>query len=139
LSLSQTILGNFGDSNLSGGLAFSMDHTMYYGNVSEDAAPRIQAQDYMRDDLSLSVVPFLEYSLNDTLSLRTVFAYFNYLHFKNEFGNPTEFVRSEPYQSVGLGISVTRDIYLYPNVQFVPRDVRADRTNVGLSANINLF
>jgi hypothetical protein len=47
-------------------------------------------------------------------------------------------IPNKVYQSAGLGISVTRDIYLYPNVQFIPEDVRSDRTNVGVSANINL-
>jgi len=43
------------------------------------------------------------------------------------------------YQSVGLGISVTRDIFLYPNIQFIPSDIRSDRTNIAMSASINIF
>ena len=42
-------------------------------------------------------------------------------------------------QSLGIGIKVIRDVFLYPNVTFIPYDIRSDRTNVGLSANINLF
>ena len=37
------------------------------------------------------------------------------------------------------GVKVTRDIFLYPNVQFVPDQLRSKQTNVALSTNINMF
>ncbi len=43
------------------------------------------------------------------------------------------------FLSFGVGYAVIRDVYLQPNVQFIPNDIRADRTNVALSANINVF
>ena len=83
----------------------------------------------------LGVYPFAEYSFTDKLSARTVFGYFNYDKSKTD----SSYSYGTPYQSVGVGISLSRNMYLYPNVQFVPNDVRAERTNVGISANINML
>ena len=64
-------------------------------------------------------------------------------HLKNIFAakelDKSAVVASRPYQSMGIGMAVTRDIYLYPNVQFLPLDMRSDLTNVGMSANISFF
>ncbi len=88
-----------------------------------------------KTEYSMGIYPFAEYGFTDKLSFRTVFGWFNY----EKTLAASSFSQEVPYQSMGIGISVTRDFYLYPNVQFVPNDVRAERTNVGLSANINLL
>lgn len=79
--------------------------------------------------------PFLEQALTRDLSLRTVYRGFEYY---NKHTKPGAFVHDDPTQSLGLGISVTRDLYLYPNVQWVWADMRSEKTNVALQANINL-
>lgn len=140
ISLNQTVLADFGKSNWSGGLSFMYDQEFYGGDIKNDElVPYYAAGKYSRVDMILAIYPFAEYSFNDTYSFRTVFGYFEFYKNKDEFGNRTDFYQKEPYQSMGIGISVTRDIYLYPNVQFTPKDIRADRTNVALSTNINLF
>jgi hypothetical protein len=48
-------------------------------------------------------------------------------------------VHDQIYQSVGVGVSVTRDIFLYPNIQFLPNQIMASETNVGLTATVNVF
>ncbi|MDG0816608.1 hypothetical protein [Bdellovibrio svalbardensis] len=139
LSLSQTFLADFGNSNFSGGVNVSLDYTFYNGDAKAEYTPYLQSGAIMRDDYGVGLFPFAEYSISDKYSLRTVFGYFQFVHYKNEYNNPQDLKQREPYQSVGVGISITRDIYLYPNVQFTPKDIRADRTNVALSTNINLF
>lgn len=139
IALSQTFLGDFGSSNFSGGVNVAFDMTPYTGDPTSAVIADFQAGNAMRDDMGLGLFPFAEYSINDKFSLRTVFGYFQFIHFKDEYGNTQEWKQREPYQSVGVGMSITRDIYIYPNVQFTPKDIRADRTNVALSANINLF
>jgi hypothetical protein len=53
---------------------------------------------------------------------------------------PVEGLVHDAYtESVGIGCSVTRDIFLYPNIQFTPGNISANLTNVGLTATINLF
>lgn len=91
-----------------------------------------------RSQWTLSVFPQLEYTLTDKLSVRTVFGYAN---FKHLYGDPNRYrlLQTVVYQSVGVGISVARDIYLYPNIQFVPDNIRGDFTNVALQGMINIF
>ena len=91
----------------------------------------------VQDDYSLGYYPFVEYQINDTFNLRTLIG-FQYDHARVE-DNTFAYKKNKVYQSVGLGISVTRDIFLYPNIQFLPDDMRSDKTNVALSTNINLF
>lgn len=81
--------------------------------------------------------PYLEYSISDKLSLRTVAMWFQIEH--TLAADSHTWVKDKAMQSVGLGISVTRDIFLYPNVQFVPDELRGKQTNVALSTNINIF
>jgi hypothetical protein len=83
----------------------------------------------------LFAYPFGEYSLTDKVSLRTVYRGLTYY---NTQDTQSTFVHDASTQSLGIGFSVTRDVYLYPNVQWVWDDVRSDKTNVALSANINM-
>ncbi|MEK6772435.1 MAG: hypothetical protein AABY64_00725 [Bdellovibrionota bacterium] len=132
LGVDQTVILDSG--RLSGGISVAISREGYadsketffnpYSNKVED-----------KTEYSLGIYPFAEYGFTDKLSFRTVFGYFNY----EKTLAASSFSEATPYQSMGIGISVTRDFYLYPNVQFVPNDVRAERTNVGLSANINLL
>jgi hypothetical protein len=128
IGFGQTAIYDFGGSKFSAGLAFDASYTAFDNN---DEALREAQSDYQ-----FGFYPFAELVLNDTLNLRTVFRPFTFQHVRAEpFGNV---VRNVNTQSFGLGISVTRDIYLYPNIQFVLEDARAERTNVALSANINI-
>ena len=128
VSVSQTVLADFGDSKWQGGASLTIDKDIAKGDMAAPAP---------RYDLGVGLFPFAEYSFNDTYSFRTVFGYFQFAKYEN-YDN-SDLFQIEPYQSMGVGISVTRDIYVYPNVQFTPKDLRADRTNVAVSANINLF
>lgn len=89
-------------------------------------------------DYAGGLYPFLEYTINDRFNVRTISGVLVYDHLRNE-PRVMSYYQEVTYQSLGLGISVTRDVFLYPNVQFIPEDIRADRTNVALSAYINLF
>lgn len=136
VSASQTILANLGSSKWNGGTSISGSKALYSGNIENKAfQQRLAAGTAFRDEWTVGLFPFLQYKFNDTYSFRTVFGYFQ---FQQQEGK-SSFEQIEPYQSAGLGLSITRDIYLYPNVQFTPKDIRADRTNVALTANINLF
>ena len=92
----------------------------------------------VRGDYLVGAYPFLEYQINDRYGLRTISGVYVYEH-SNMEPRALTFSKNVIYQSVGLGISITRDIYLYPNIQFIPEDIRADRTNVALNTSINLF
>lgn len=134
VTLDHTMVADIAGSNFQPGLSLSLDYSIYKDNS--------QSFDHMetsgaRTDYNIGIYPFLEYSFNDTLSFRTVFGYFSYAHYRSE--EAATFQRLVSYQSMGVGISVTREIYLYPNVQFIPDDIRGDRTNIGLSSTLNVF
>ena len=97
---------------------------------------------HSKDDDSLAtnnagLYPMAEYVINDTFNLRTIFGQWVYQQDKSLDHNTWD--KLKVYQSVGLGISVTRDIFLYPNIQFIPSDIRSDRTNIAISASVNVF
>ena len=89
-------------------------------------------------DYMAGLYPFLEYTINDRFNLRTISGVYVYEHSRAE-PRALTLEKNVIYQSVGLGISITRDIFLYPNIQFIPEDIRSDRTNVALNTSINLF
>lgn len=82
------------------------------------------------------VYPIAEYIVNDWLNLRTLWGWQVYQQTRRD--DTWTYEKRVVYQSFGTGISVTRDIFLYPNIQFIPSDMRNDRTNLGISAYINL-
>ncbi len=85
----------------------------------------------------LGFFPFYEFAFSDRYQLRTLLG-FTFEH--PRFGAATfTLVQRRVYQSLGLGISVTRNIYFYPNIQFLPEDLRSDKTNVALQTTFSLF
>jgi hypothetical protein len=120
--LNYTLLSNLGDSRWQlGGV------TVYHRDFFT------RDEDLPQDCISL--IPFTEYALTDKLSFRTSF---NVLSYYNTQDAPSTFTYNDALQSLGLGISITRDIYLYPSVQWVWQDIRSDKTNVALQAFVNL-
>lgn len=127
LSLTHVLIQDVGNNSLGLALAY---YNFFYDNDSDftDAGSRrMEAQAYAS--------PFYEYAFNDKYNFRTVFNWFSF----NKRMGQNEWRQAVVQQSMGLGISVTRDIFLYPNIQFIPQDIRPERTNVALSANINVF
>ena len=128
-AISQTMMSQIGNSGFTAGASVQV----VTNHFSDSATGPGDA----RTDWRIGFYPQLEYTINDRLSARTVFGYFNYYSFRGT--DRTDFKNVVVYQSVGIGISITRDIYLYPNVQFIPDDLSVDNTNVAMSATINLF
>jgi hypothetical protein len=132
LGVSQNMMAQVGNSNFTAGASLAATKRFY----SDDLGQRI--------DYTVGFYPQLEYAITDKLVARTVFGYFNYFTSResstfdlSSFKSPSG--KDFMYQSVGLGIVATRDIYIYPNIQFLPNDFGLDKTNVAISATINLF
>lgn len=116
------------------GLSLGALYYAIYATYNSESAPyRSSISDY-----SAAFEPFAEYQLSPRLNLRTFLSLWSYEHIVAE-PRALTFHQDTLTQSLGLGISVVRDVFLYPNVTFVPYDIRADRTNFGVSANVNLF
>lgn len=85
----------------------------------------------------VGIYPQAEYVINDIFNVRTVFGWQVY---ENVRGQPSDtYTKRKVYQSVGLGISMTRDLFFYPNIQFIPSNIRDDVTNIALQMNWNIF
>lgn len=124
-SFSQTFMKEFGKSGLSvGGSLQWTKYTFYKPNST--LAENVPG-----------FYPAAEYVINDLLNVRTVFGWQVYQQTRNM--DHDTYAKRKVYQSVGVGISLSRDIFLYPNIQFIPSDIRSDRTNIAISANVNVF
>jgi hypothetical protein len=124
--LSQTLVYDFGGSKTSVGVSASISSSIF-----DKDGPGLQQGDY-----GVGAFPFFEYVFNDKLNFRTLVGFMaDHSRTTSDFWTWTA---NKVYQSAGIGISVTRDLFLYPNVQFIPEDVRSDRTNVGITATLNL-
>ncbi len=127
LTLSQNFMKDVGDTGFSYGAAIIGYFYDFTGDVENESLT----------ERLIGLYPQAEYVINDMYNVRTVFGW---QVFEQRRGDDSEtYDKRKVYQSVGLGISVTRDIFLYPNIQFIPSNIRDDVTNIAMSANINLF
>ena len=97
--------------------------------------PKAQQVDYM-----LAVAPYFEYTLNSTFNLRSVIGIVdNHLRDKPD---PKVYQHPNVYQTFGLGISVTKAVFVYCYAKAQPYSGEAmtvKNTTAGFSTIINLF
>jgi len=86
---------------------------------------------------AFGIDPVIEYQISPKVNLRTLASLWTYEHYGSQAAGAL--IHDNIYQSIGVGISITRDIFLYPNLQFLPGDFAANETNVGVTATINVF
>lgn len=143
---------DFGGSKASVGLTTQVDYTYY--SMSPDTQVRLAGQSNFTNagayqtPYDFAVYPAFEYAFSEKLNFRTLFRPWIYYHHVGQ--QASTFTKSPWTQSIGIGWDVTRDIYLYPNFQFVWEDTRGKNfdlsnplvraeSSVGLSATINMF
>jgi hypothetical protein len=135
VDVSWNLLRTF-QNGLSLGLVPEVTYT-FYKKAAGNGAETGYGQDD-RTDYDIAFYPYAEYELNDTFSLRTVARYTTWYHmYGDEEGD--RLLHYPGTQSVGLGMSLARDLHLYPNVQFMWEDIKSDRTNVAMTATMNVF
>ena len=117
-----------------GGSPFSVGALLVYRRNFFDDDDSSLASDQLEQVFGF--LPQAEYVINDTFNLRTIIRSNWY---DQNRANTSKIRTRNITQSVGLGISVSRDVFLYPNIQFVNEDFTAENTNVGFTANINMF
>lgn len=84
-----------------------------------------------RIDRGIGFFPFVEFN-RDRLGWRILYGVQHFV-----LRGSSDWYRPEPYMSTGINISLREDVWLYPNVQWVPADARPERTNTGLSIVYN--
>jgi hypothetical protein len=132
---SHTALTEIGTSGWQLGMSTSVvyyNYNKYIAGLNRQSGKRESVQ----TEYEVGFYPIAEYVFNDRYNFRTVFRGNTYTSRRD---SNMIFNQSEMTQSMGLGIAATRDIFLYPNVQFVWRDVTAEKTNVALSATMNFL
>lgn len=122
-----THLYTFGTTGWQAGLVFLFTHEIYKGYTENNSELTLN---------TTGLYPFVEYEFNSTYSFRTVYRGAAFYSNRKDFNT---YIWDEATQSLGVGVSITRDLYLYPNLQWVWRDIRLDKTNLSLVANINFF
>lgn len=127
-AVSQNNIYEIGKTGISLGF-YMLAQTGFYNNNSAAAASN-------QATLVWNFDPFLEYQINNTFNLRTVSNLWNYEHTRDLANNV--YTWDKVTQSVGVGISVSRDVFLYPNIQFLPDNIRSDLTNVAINTYVNL-
>jgi len=115
----------------------TVDFNYTFFNDAKDSTDTLTNAEGGRSDYTIGVYPYAEYAISERYSFRTVFRFLTFDHYRNDAAST--FYRVLYTQSVGLGIAVTRDVYLYPNMQFAPEHLRPASTNVGLSTTVNIF
>lgn len=129
MSFSLNTMYDFGGSPISVGLLAVYDRNFFDNNDRALAS--------FQNETIFGFLPQAEYVINDTFNLRTIIR--SHWYQNNRFLPSHQYTRRPITQSIGLGISINRDFFLYPNVQFAYDQLRASNTNVGLTANINMF
>lgn len=123
------------------GFSTSAWNNFYNTAPGKNTATMIRSSDHQVDSRTawaMSFFPTLEYYLSDKVAVRTLFGYFRWRHLYGD-SKTWSMTRMKEYHSVGLGLTVARDVYVYPNVQFLPLDIRSKYTNFGISTTINVF
>ena len=70
--------------------------------------------------------------------IRTDNNMFSFQHMRSQSGSQT-YQQQRWAQTLALGWSITRDIFLYPGFQWIAENPRIDQTVTWLNANINVF
>lgn len=137
IGVGHTVMKTFKNGVSLGG-AVQFDYNFYSTGAGDNKNNRISGYGGdSRTDWSLGLYPMFEYEFTDKLSFRTVFRYTSWFH---NLGDDNDSILKEVgTQSMGLGWSVTRDIYLYPNIQFLWQDIDSERTNVAVNMTANIF
>jgi hypothetical protein len=164
-SLVETLMYDFGGSPLSAGLVMEVDYNHYNNKPTDtvtirnrEGTPVNVLAGGRQADFLMAAFPLVEYQLSDKINLRTVFRPWTFSRdrlMENDRGDVVQpgswtFSKADWTQSIGVGIAVTRDVFLYPNFQFFwetwrkddfnwfRKDTRASST-VGLAATLNIF
>lgn len=140
-NIDQENMYEIGKTNISVGASTQIQYQLFNKSGSSGTPG---ADDYVADVTTqqsqwlFTFAPELEYQLSEKVNLRTLVLLWQYEHYVSD-ANFFNLDHDAVTQSVGVGYSVTRDIFLYPNVQFLPADFQISQTNIGLQATINLF
>jgi hypothetical protein len=134
---------DFGGSRFTLGGVASISSSNYWGSANDyvtASTESAQGQLSGRTSYGIAFYPTMEYKMSDKTSLRTVLGFYSFALLRTDKSqDPGKMRHRNIYQSVGVGIAATRDIYIYPNVQFAPDNINTKDSNFGVSLTMNSF
>ncbi len=134
ISVDQENMYQVGKSRLSIGLSAAAQYNFFSKSTDSTGADLASSQSVY----AFAFAPIIEYQLSSKVNLRTLVNLFTYEHYLS-FPGTTDLVHDGIYQSIGVGVSITRDVFVYPNLQFLPGNIASNLTNVGVAATVNVF
>jgi hypothetical protein len=146
IGISHTIAYEIGTSGVTIGASYSV--SAYAFDKGTNAVVGIDTSPTVPPNTPLLAGPFqtlyqidmgpsIEYQINRRLNIHTGIGLT--LEHNRGVSALTTFKQDQVWQGLGLGIMIVRDVFLFPNVSFVPTTFAWSRTNVGLATNINIF
>lgn len=143
--------GIYRDYGLQSGIALS--HAAAYKlNKASYVAASMTYENYQYDKRStnvnghdISLLPYqtehklrgnisTEFYLKRNISFRLITDIFSLYRMKEETDNQDRVLQ----QTIAMSYFFNRDISIAPNIRFIADDLRSDRTNLGLTVNVNL-
>lgn len=125
--LSHTAMAPVGTSKAEIGLYTFVAREFYQAGDKEDGYTLYQ----------IGIDPVAEYAVTDNLSLRTVSRWLTW-SIAGSGENEGKGMLAQQTQSIGVGYAITRDVYVYPNMQWKWTKFAADATTIGFTTYINL-
>ncbi len=118
-----------GKTKIYGGVNFYVWYTNYTAGSDEFREFQI--------DYGTSLGPQIQYNLNEKLSVYTAISLLNFYHYnaRREF----DFSKGSLTQTVGIGWSILRDVYVSPYFGFKPDNISNDTIAVNFIISLNLF
>jgi hypothetical protein len=87
--------------------------------------------------LNMSISPFVKYNFTDRLNVNTYVGLTEY-HLRNS-GDITNLNDRLVTEKLGVGIAVTRDIYINPYIQFFPSDITVGETTLNIATSFSVL
>jgi hypothetical protein len=128
LNVSSTFILEVEKSKWMPGISTSVTQYFY-----KDSAV-LNTENGKRPNTGVGLYPFVEYQFNELFAYRALFGFFNYSHYRGD----SYITQDAHYISTGLSITPTRDIWIYPNFQVNPNNLKLKDTNTGVTFIVNL-
>ena len=133
-TIADDLLYKVARTGLTLGASFQFD----YNTFSSDSKDGVNILSRQRD-YDYNIFPLAEYTLTKTFNLRTVLG----MQFEHTRSMPSfSFTPKRVYQTFGLGVSWTDDVFTYFFIKFYPSPlsgISGDETSFGFNAIINAF
>jgi hypothetical protein len=129
VSYDTSLIYNLGTSHVALGVDASVGYYLYGRGY--------RSSDRSANQYTLSTFPTLKYNISDRLNINTSIkmAWANFRRSKDKY----QMIPQTTTQRLGVGYALTRDIYLFPYLNFYPNSFTQDSTTLNLSTSFSIL